>query len=85
MQNTTDRNKKRMGALLSALFMGGLTLMIAVCMLVGYFGAGESAWEATIILICAAIYLAIAGGVFIALRQRWQEIERGEEDEARKY
>ncbi len=85
MQNTTDRNKKRMGALLSALFMGGLMVMIAVCMLVSYFWVGGSAGETAIILICAALYLAIAGGVFVALRQRWQEIERGEEDEARKY
>lgn len=85
MRNTTDRNKKRMGALLSALFMGGLMILLTVCMLASYFGVGGSGGETTLILICAALYLAIAGGVFAALCQRWKEIEGGEEDEARKY
>lgn len=85
MRNATDRNKKRMGALLSALFMGGLMVLVTVCMLVSYFEVGGSWSETVIILVCAALYLAIAAGVFIALCQRWREIERGEEDEARKY
>ena len=29
--------------------------------------------------------LAIVAGIFIALRQRYKEIDKGEEDEARKY
>ena len=85
MRNTTDRNKRRLGALLSALLTGGLMVLIAVCMLADYFGTGGSGGETVIILVCAVLYLAIAGGIFMALRQRWQEIERGEEDEARKY
>lgn len=85
MRNTTDRRKKRVGALLSALFMGGLMFLLAVCMLVSYFGVGGSTAETAVILLCTALYLAIAGGVFLALHQRWQEIGRGEEDEAGKY
>ena len=85
MQNITERGKKRTSALLSALFIGGLMFLLAICMLASYFDIGGSAGETVVILVCAALYLAIAGGVFLALRQRWQEIERGEEDEARKY
>lgn len=85
MRSDTDRNKKRLGALLSALSVGGFMVIVAVCMLVDYFGSGGTAAETLIIVICALLYLAMAGGVFLALRQRWRELERGEEEEARKY
>ena len=84
MQNDT-KNKKRLGALLSALVVGGATVIVAVAMLVSYFGGMETGAEAVVIVVCALIYFAIAGGVLLALAQRWKEIDGGEEDEARKY
>lgn len=85
MPNTTDRRKKRRGALLSALVTGGFFVVLAVCMLVDYFGCRGTTAETVIILVCALLYFAIAGGILLALKQRWQEIKKGEEDEARKY
>lgn len=81
----TIKNKKRLGAALSALVMGGLLLVITICMLVDYFGGGGTAAETIVILAGAGLFLAMAGGIGLALAQRWKEIEGGEEDEARKY
>ena len=60
-------------------------LIIAVAMLLSYFGGMESTAEGVVIVVCALIYFVIAGGVLVALTQRWKEIDGGEEDEARKY
>ena len=84
MPNTTKR-KKRMGALLSALVTGGFFLILAVCMLLSWFGEGIGGAATGIVVVCALLYFAMAGGVVLALNQRWKEIETGEEDEARKY
>ena len=84
MQKDT-KNKKRMGALLSALVAGGFFVIVAVAMLLAWFGGMETEAEGVVIVVCALIYFAIAGGVLLALTQRWKEIDGGEEDEARKY
>ena len=85
MPNTTEKSKKRMGALLSALVTGGFFILMAVGMLLAGLGGGMSSGEILILVLCALLYLAIAGGVCVALNQRWKEIEKGEEDEARQY
>ena len=84
MQNDT-KGKKLLGAALSALVMGGLILLITVCMLIDYFSIGGSAGETVVILISAGLFLAIVVGIAVAFLQRRKEIQRGEEDEARKY
>ena len=71
--------------LCSALVAGGFFVIIAVAMLLSYFGGMESTAEGVVIVVCALIYFVIAGGVLVALTQRWKEIDGGEEDEARKY
>lgn len=83
MQKTT-KGKKRLGAALSALVVGGFMVLMAVCMLTDCFGGG-TAGETVAILVAAGMFFLVAGGVVLALVQRWREIERGEEDEARKY
>ena len=85
MRNTTNKGKKRLGAVLSAAVMGGLILLVTVCMLWDWFGSGGSGAETVVILACALLFLAMVGGIILALVQRWREIEGGEEDEARKY
>lgn len=85
MRNTTERKKKRRGALLSALVVGGFMLVLAVCMVLAGLYDMVSGAETVILLVCALLYFAIVGGIILALRQRWREIEGGEEDEARKY
>ena len=84
MQKTT-KSKKRLGAALSALVVEGFMVLTALCMLADYFGGGGTWGEAVIIVVCAGIFFLIAGGIALALAQRWKEIEKGEEDEARKY
>ena len=84
MQNGT-KGKKLMGAALSALVMGGLILVITVCMLIDYFGTGGSGAETIVILLSAGLFLAIVAGIAAAFFQRRKEIQRGEEEEARKY
>ena len=84
MRNTT-KWKKQLGAALSALIVGGFMVLTALCMLFDYFGGGGTAWETVLILVCAGILFLVAGGIVLALAQRWKEIEGGEEDEARKY
>lgn len=84
MQNDI-KGKKLLGAALSALVMGGLILLITVCMLVDYFGNGGSGAETVVILISAGLFLAIVIGIAVAFLQRRKEIQRGEEEEARKY
>jgi hypothetical protein len=87
MQNGTERRKKRLGAALSALVMGGFLLVVTLCMLWDYFGFGNqgSVAETVVIVLCAVMFFGVIGGILLALSQRWKEIERGEEDEARKY
>ena len=84
MRNDT-KGKRLLGAALSALVMGGLMLVITVCMLADYFSVGGSAGETVVILLSAGMFLAIVVGVLIAFLQRRREIRGGEEDEARKY
>ena len=84
MQNDT-KGKRMLGAALSALVMGGLMLVITLCMLFDYFSVGGSTAETVVILLSAVVFLAIVVGVLIAFLQRRREIQGGEEDEARKY
>lgn len=84
MQNGTNR-KKLVGAVLSALVMGGLLLVITVCMLADYFGSVGNKAETVVILLCAVAGFATVVGIVLALIQRWKELQKGEEDEARKY
>ena len=84
MRNTT-KGRKRLGAALSALVVGGFLVLMALCMLVDYFGGGGTAGEAVVMVVCAGLFFLMAGGIALALVQRWKEIEGGEEDEARKY
>jgi len=79
--------KKWLGALLSALVMGGLLLVTCVCMLVDWFmlgGAGMTGGTG-VILLTAGLFLAMVAGIGVALWQRMNEIRKGEEDEASKY
>jgi len=56
-----------------------------MALLFGVSGSGSDPFTALLVLACAALYMAIAAGVIVALRERWQEIQGGEEDEAKKY
>ena len=59
MRSDTDRNKKRLGALLSALSVGGFMVIVAVCMLVDYFGSGGTAAETLTLYECLVLLTGI--------------------------
>ena len=80
----TTKGKRRLGAALSALAVGGFVVLLALCMVADCLGGG-TAWETAAILACAGMLFLMTGGIVLALIQRWKEIEKGEEDEARKY
>lgn len=86
MPNNSDRRRKKIAPLLCA---GGAILVLGVYLgalllpllaeVSGYFLA------AAFLVLYALVVLAMIGGVITALVQRLREIERGEEEDARKY
>lgn len=87
MRSSSDV-KKRRGALLSALVV---LLWLAGLVAVVVFAAVEAAREgaigagALLVLLYGTLGGAAMVGILIALRQRLQEIEGGEEDDAAQY
>ena len=73
------------GAVVITILTIGLMFLAAGALLAGYFSENPEPFATGLILFVAFLYLAIAVGVILALRQRWKEIQGGEEDEARKY
>ncbi len=86
MPNNSDRRRKKIAPLLCA---SGAILVLGV-----YLGAlllpllaevGGHFLAAAFLVLYALVVLAMIGGVIAALVQRLREIERGEEEDARKY
>ena len=86
MQDTTDKKtKKRAPIICAAIIIGVLAIFLATFI---YPLLGASYGEVIalgILIIYALAILAVIAGILLALRQRLNEIEGGEEDEARKY
>ena len=84
-KNTEDKGFA--GAVVVTVVTVGLMFLLTMALLVGVSGSGSGSdpFTALLVLACAALYMAIAAGVIVALRERWQEIQGGEEDEAKKY
>lgn len=80
-KNTEDKGFA--GAVVVTVVTVGLMFLLTMALLVGV--SGSDPFTALLVLACAALYMAIAAGVIVALRERWQEIQGGEEDEAKKY
>ena len=89
---TTFQNKQRQDVriryvapvvvtVLTVLLMGGLAGLI----LWGFTIDAEEAPPLPLVLVLAALPAVVIGGVVLALIQRIREIERGEEDAARKF
>lgn len=64
-----------------------VTLMLALTALGvwGYVSESENAPPAMLMAVFLLIPAAIIVGVLMALKQRWTELKRGEEDEAKQY
>jgi len=86
MRRDTKRGKL-LGAAASALVLAVPVLILSGLMLYAIltlFGGGYKL-GAGLLLLYALPLLAVAVGIFLALRQRWKEVRGGEEDEAGKY
>ena len=87
MQGNTreeERRRKRKGASLAAAVMAVLALLY-VGLLVVLIRGEENLFVNGILLVYIAGGLAVIGGVGLALKQRLTEINRGEEEDAKKY
>ena len=89
MRKNTDKHHGLVGstdvAVLVVLFV--LLVLAGLFQLLGpaFPFLGELGAALGILLFYAAVLLAVGAGVVAALIQRWREVRRGEEDEAKKY
>lgn len=77
-----DRKKKKYGPLLAALVM---ILLMSALIMIFFWGNSVDPIPPGLLLFFIAIPLAVIIGVLLALRERFKEIEGGEENEAAKY
>ena len=88
MRSSSERRGKRKGSILSAavvlLWLAGLILAVALTALEAA-RAGECGAAALLLALYGVLGGAAVIGVVLALRQRLQEIEGGEEDDAAQY
>ena len=81
----TIKGKGFAEAVLITVLVAAFMLLLTAALVVGYFGGNTDGMATAIVFFCALMYMAVAVGVIAALRQRWKEIQGGEEDEAKKY
>ena len=79
-----ENSKKRSGALLAAVVIITLATLLIGAFVLTIHGR-EDAGLNGILGVYIAVLAAVIIGVLAALRQRLQEIKKGEEDEAKKY
>ena len=88
MRSNSERRGKRKGSILSAavvlLWLAGLIMAVALTALEAA-RAGECGAAALLLALYGVLGGAAVIGVVLALRQRLQEIEGGEEDDAAQY
>ena len=85
MRDNSEKRRKKVAPLLCAVVVVFLGLFLGA-LLLPLLDVGSGDGGAVVILILyALVLLAVIVGVVIALIQRLREIERGEEEDARKY
>ena len=83
---TNSKHKKKIAPILCAAVFILFWLIYLALLFTPMIGASVGGGAAVAFLFfIALIILAMIVGVFLALRQRLQEIEGGEEDEAKQY
>ncbi len=81
----TTKGHGAVGAVLTAAGVAGIMLLLAGCLLLGYFGGETDVFVTGFVLVYVLGLLTVAVGVTAALIRRIREIRGGEEDEAKKY
>jgi MerR family copper efflux transcriptional regulator len=86
MRNNTDkRHSRSRGAILSAMVISILIFLFIGSLLWIMLDEGAVPAALGVMIVYAVLGLAVIIGVMVALFQRLREIDKGEEDEARKY
>ena len=88
MPGSSDRRRKRIGSIIAAVFVLFYVLPLvigSVFAAVAFIRGGECFAAILFLLIYGVLGGAVVIGVLLALRQRLQEIEGGEEDDAAQY
>lgn len=80
----TTKGKGFGAAVVVTVLVAAFMLLLTATLVTGYFGGSTDGLATAIVLVCALMY-SVAVGVIVALWQRWNEIQGGEEDEAKKY
>lgn len=80
-----DRPRRRRQAVVSALVSGGWMLVYAALLLWLRSRWALSGWLGGLLVLLASLDLALLIPLAVSLKKRVQEIEGGEEDEARNY
>ena len=86
MQNNTERNRKGLAAAVCAGIM--VVFMVATLAVLVLPVLGDRSQDVVLDLVLgihAVIILAVIAGVLLALKQRLQELRKGEEEDAKKY
>lgn len=87
MQNGTEHGKKKIApviiAIIVVLYAAPLIGLMLAC--IGLENGPEVGWLTAVLLGYAVLAGATIGGVLAAMWQRLREIDKGEEDEAKKY
>lgn len=83
---TETKDKKKHGSILSAVvIISILAVFVGFILFPLISEMGGMLFAAMVLLLYAGGIIAVIVGIVAALRQRLQEIENGEEDEAKKY
>ena len=88
MPGSSDRRRKRIGSIIAAVFVLFYVLPLVIGSIfaaVAFIRDGECFAAVLFLLIYGVMGGAVLIGVVLALRQRLQEIEGGEEDDAAQY
>lgn len=77
-------SKKKIGAVIAAAVIVALVVLLIVCFIMLINGE-EDAGADGILWAYIAVLGAVVFGVLVSLHQRFKEIKKGEEEEAKKY
>lgn len=77
-------SKKKFGAIMAAA-VAAVFMLVFIGTFILLMNGEETAGGNCTLAICIGVFMAMIIGVAVSLKQRFGEIESGEEDEARKY
>ena len=84
-ENRSNRRKKTAPILCALLFITLALVYLSIAVVPLVFAAVAFPIALSICILYGGVAIAVIVGVILALRQRLQELDRGEEDDAKQY